>query len=111
MGPSLDDYIDRLERRVPVRAARAMHWVRQPHRVWLRLPLSGLLLLGGAFSFLPVLGIWMIPAGLILLAEDVPSIRSPLARTFFWVETKWGKWRNRRDRSVGKGGHKRGSSR
>lgn len=96
MTPSLDDYIDRLERRLPYRVARAMHWVRQPHRVWLRVPLSGLLLIGGVFSFLPILGVWMIPLGLILLAEDVPVLRRPLARLFAWIEAKWEKWRSRR---------------
>lgn len=98
MSPSLDDYIDRLERQLPVRLARALHWLRQPHRVWLRMPLSGLLVVGGVFSFLPILGLWMLPLGLILLAEDVPVLRTPLARSFAWTETKWQRWRNRSNR-------------
>jgi hypothetical protein len=34
-----------------------------------------LLILGGLLSFLPILGIWMLPLGLLLLAEDLPVLR------------------------------------
>jgi hypothetical protein len=45
----------------------------------LRLPVAGLLISGGLFSFLPVLGIWMLPLGLMLLAVDVPVLRPVLS--------------------------------
>ena len=87
--PDLEHYLDRLERRFPGPAGRSLRWLRQPHLIWLRVPLSGLLVVGGVLSFLPVLGIWMLPLGLILLAQDVPPLRSPLARLFGWIEAKW----------------------
>ncbi len=34
-----------------------------------------LVILGGVFGFLPVLGYWMVPVGLLILAIDVPPIR------------------------------------
>ena len=37
-----------------------------------RVPLAVLLILGGLVSFLPFLGLWMLPLGLLLLAVDVP---------------------------------------
>lgn len=37
-----------------------------------RVPLALLLILGGLVSFLPFLGLWMLPLGLLLLAVDVP---------------------------------------
>ena len=41
--------------------------------------LSGLLLMaGGVFGFLPVLGFWMIPAGLAFIALDIPPLRRRL---------------------------------
>lgn len=48
---------------------------------WLpvRLPLAILLTLGGLFWFLPVLGLWMLPAGLLLLAVDLPQLRGPIS--------------------------------
>ena len=47
----------------------------QDHMRLVRLPVAGLLILGGCLSFLPVLGIWMLPLGLLLLAVDVPQLR------------------------------------
>lgn len=36
----------------------------------------GILLIGGGFlGFLPVLGFWMVPLGMIVLAEDFPVVR------------------------------------
>jgi hypothetical protein len=34
-----------------------------------RIPLAILLIFGGIFSFLPVLGLWMLPLGLVLFAQ------------------------------------------
>ncbi|WP_417673199.1 hypothetical protein [Pseudodonghicola sp.] len=36
-----------------------------------RFGLGGLLMIGGTFGFLPVLGFWMIPLGLMIAAFDV----------------------------------------
>lgn len=40
-----------------------------------RLPLAVLMILGGLLGFLPVLGFWMLPLGLLLLAVDLPVLR------------------------------------
>ncbi len=45
----------------------------------IRFPLALLLIVGGVFSFLPVLGIWMLPLGLLLLAVDLPILRGPIS--------------------------------
>jgi hypothetical protein len=44
-----------------------------------RFPLALVLIVGGVFSFLPFLGIWMLPLGLLLLAVDLPILRSPIS--------------------------------
>ena len=44
-----------------------------------RFPLALLLIAGGVFSFLPLLGIWMLPLGLLLLAVDLPILRGPIS--------------------------------
>jgi hypothetical protein len=59
--------------RGPILALRSNRW-----RL-VRLPLALILILGGLFSFLPVLGIWMLPAGLLLLAVDLPALRGPIS--------------------------------
>ena len=40
-----------------------------------RIAIGVALIIGGLFSFLPILGIWMIPLGLIVLSVDFPAIR------------------------------------
>lgn len=51
--------------------------------------MAGLLVAGGTLSFLPVLGLWMLPLGLVLFAQDVPVLQKPMAKTLGWVERKW----------------------
>jgi hypothetical protein len=46
---------------------------------WARVPFALLLLAGGMLAFLPILGVWMIPLGLLLLAIDIPLLRPVVA--------------------------------
>ena len=73
---------DRRLRRQIEAIERAVPWVRNTLRPildgrlrYLRLPLAVLLIAGGFLGFLPVLGFWMIPLGLVLLAVDMPLLR------------------------------------
>jgi hypothetical protein len=45
----------------------------------IRFPLALLLIAGGLLSFLPILGVWMLPLGLLLLAVDLPILRGPIS--------------------------------
>ena len=64
-----------------------------------RLPLPGswivrvcigvALILGGCLGFLPVLGFWMVPLGLMVLSIDLPIVRRGRRRIEVW-------WGNRR---------------
>jgi hypothetical protein len=80
-GPGQDQKDDRerrlelLIRRLPRRLRDAVRWLWQPAARWLRMPAGLLLIVGGVFSILPVLGLWMLPLGLVLLAEDFPPVR------------------------------------
>lgn len=48
-----------------------------------------LLIVGGVFGFLPVLGFWMIPLGVLLLASGVPRVREVAKRTIRWGHAQW----------------------
>ena len=48
-------------------------WI--PNHWFLRTTMGVLLIIGSIFSFLPVLGIWMLPLGLIILSIDFPMVR------------------------------------
>lgn len=55
---------------------------------WLRKAIGVLLVAGGLFGFLPVLGYWMLPLGLALLAVDFPLARRINRRLTIWWERK-----------------------
>lgn len=78
-----------LERELPERAAQAVRSLRHPDARWVRIPIGILSVIGGIFSFLPVLGIWMLPLGLLLIAYDVPVLRKPVGRFTIWSTQKW----------------------
>jgi hypothetical protein len=78
-----------LERELPEWAARMVRSLRHPDARWVRIPLGALFIVGGVFSILPVLGIWMLPLGLLLIAYDVPLLREPVARFTIWGMRKW----------------------
>ena len=67
-----------IDRRVPIGVSRFIHWLRRPSSFAVRLIIAILLILGGIFSFLPVVGLWMLPLGLLLIAQDVPLLQKPL---------------------------------
>ena len=85
----LDRRFDWFEQKLPERPARIVNWLRRPSSRPVRIPLALVLMLGGLLSFLPVFGLWMIPLGLLLFAQDVPVLQPPLIRVLAWIERKW----------------------
>ena len=70
----LRDAFKRLEQELPERVARVIRKLRHPDARWVRIPIGVLFIVAGFFSFLPVLGLWMLPLGLLLIAYDVPVL-------------------------------------
>jgi len=63
-----------------------------------RIAVGILLILGGCVGFLPVLGFWMVPLGLVVLSIDLPFARRWRRRAEVW----WGNRRQaRRDKRRG----------
>ncbi|MFP6706736.1 MAG: hypothetical protein VCE75_12040 [Alphaproteobacteria bacterium] len=61
-----------------------------------RLAIGVLLILGGMLGFLPILGFWMFPLGLLVLSYDLPFVRRWRRR----LEVHWlRRWRRRSDGS------------
>jgi len=46
-----------------------------PRSRMVRIALGSILIFGGILGFLPVLGFWMIPLGLLVLSQDLPMVR------------------------------------
>ncbi len=91
----LERGMDRLERRLPQGLSRRLRWLRGPADPRVRMLSGGLLVLGGLFSFLPVLGIWMLPLGLLLLAFDIPALKPTVGWALVRGERGWRRWRRR----------------
>jgi hypothetical protein len=86
--PDFDEEMDRLQGHMPDWAGRNFDRLRQPEAVWVRVPAGIALIGGGVLSFLPVLGIWMLPVGVALLACDVRPMQPPLARALRFANRK-----------------------
>jgi hypothetical protein len=62
---------------------RIVHWGDRHVPMGLRSVVGLLLIAGGVVGFLPVLGFWMVPAGLAFIALDVPPLRR---RVLAWLD-------------------------
>ena len=104
----LDQAYDNLERETPDWMCRRIRWLRNPQARKVRLPLGIALVVAGFFGFLPVLGFEFIPIGLLLIAQDLPFMRKPVAEATLWLERQWmrlrGWWERRHGHSHGHGG-------
>lgn len=81
-------------RRAKLRAF--MRGVRHRRLRFVRIPI-GILLVGcGVLGFLPVLGFWMLPLGIVVLAVDIPFVR----HWFRGVRRRYRAWRARRTASL-----------
>ncbi|MCG6122545.1 MAG: hypothetical protein MEP57_07540 [Microvirga sp.] len=89
----------KLEAEVPNWLGRALRWLRHPASRFVRIPAGLVFVVGGFLAFLPVLGLWMLPLGLMLIAYDVPVLQRPMSRFTLWGTEKWAgvrRWTTRR---------------
>ena len=82
----LEQLIDRL----PSGFRSAVRSLRRPSGRWLRIPAGVLLTFGGVLGFL--VGFWMLPIGLALIADDVQLLRSLRSRILDWTERRHPNW-------------------
>jgi hypothetical protein len=61
----------------------------------LRIGIGVALLIGGCLGFLPILGFWMIPLGLIILSADFPAVRRVRRRWTVALTRWWHRLRNK----------------
>lgn len=69
-----------------------------PESPAVRIGIGLLLVAAGTLGFLPVLGFWMIPLGLLVLSHDIPAVRRARRRLAVW----WARWRGNAEKSSGK---------
>ncbi len=83
-----------LERFLPV-GKGLVRALRQRRYRLVRVPLALILIPAGLLGFLPVLGFWMLPVGLLLLAVDVPLMRPAISGTLIRSRRRVELWRRR----------------
>ncbi|MBB4302577.1 putative membrane protein [Rhodobium orientis] len=64
-----------------------------------RIVIGVLLVIGGVLGFLPVVGFWMLPLGILVLSIDLAPVRRLRRRVEVW----WEKRRRRRNGETEKG--------
>jgi hypothetical protein len=89
----LDVAFEKFERETPDFLTRAILWLRRPNARKVRLPLGLLFIVAGCLWFLPLVGIEMLPIGLLLIAQDVPFLRAPVGRMALWLLDRWVRFR------------------
>jgi hypothetical protein len=85
----LDDAFDELELAVSDSLKKAIRWLRRPQARVVRIPLGILFIAGSFLWFLPVLGLWFLPLGLLLIAQDVRFLRRPVGRMTLYLLDRW----------------------
>lgn len=65
------------------------HW-HLPRSKPIRIGIGILLVVGGLIGFLPVLGFWMIPLGLLVLSIDLPIVRRWRRQLTVWWHRRKG---------------------
>jgi len=68
-----------------------------------RIGLGALFLSGGLLGFLPVVGYWMVPVGIVILSVDIPPVRRfrrrmevRLVPVWRRLAARWREWRTGR---------------
>jgi hypothetical protein len=92
-----DRRLQRLAAHLPRGLRSMIHGLRRPSARWVRLPAGLMFLVGGTIlTPLPVFGFWMLPVGLVLVAEDIPFARNCVARILDTIERRKPEWLRRR---------------
>lgn len=83
MATTSDDFI--------AKAKRTFSRDKLPKSRAARIAIGAALVVGGILGFLPILGFWMVPMGLAILAIDIPVVRKFVRQ----VKLAYGRWRQR----------------
>ncbi len=92
--PDLHEEMDRFQNHIPTWVGYSLNRLRGDRATWVRVLAGVALIIAWAFFPLPVVGIWMLPVGLVLLAQDIPIVRVPIARLLRFTNGKIEKRKN-----------------
>lgn len=77
----------------------AGYTVRLPGHPALRIGLGIVLIIAGLLGFLPILGFWMVPLGVVILSVDLAPVRRfrrhATVRSGAWLHRRWPRFARR----------------
>ena len=86
--PDLHEEMNRLQNHIPTWVGHNLNRLRGKRAIWVRVLTGVALIVAWGFLPLPLVGIWMLPVGLVLLAHDIPIVRAPIARLLHFTNGK-----------------------
>jgi hypothetical protein len=102
--PDFHEEMDRFQNHIPAWVGHNLNRLRGRRAIWVR-ALTGVALISAwCFLPLPIVGIWMLPVGLALLAHDVPTLRAPIARLLHFTNSKIEKMKTKNTSNADVGG-------
>jgi hypothetical protein len=86
--PDFHAEMDRLQNHIPSLVGHNLNRLREKRAIWVRVFTGVALIVAWGFVPFPLVGIWMLPVGLALLAHDIPTMRAPIARVLHFTNRK-----------------------
>ena len=86
--PDFHEEMNRFENHIPTWVGHNLNRLRGKRAIWVRLLTGVALIVVWGFLPLPLVGIWMLPVGLALLAHDIPAVHVPIARLLQFTNRK-----------------------
>ncbi len=80
-----------LRRRIAKTTLRTLQWGERHVPVGVRSLVGVLLMVGGVFGFLPIVGFWMLPLGVAFIALDIPWTRHHIHNWMARLEGRLGR--------------------
>ncbi len=85
--PDFNTEAKKLEQRLPRFAGAALRWAIDASP-FIRWPIAIIFIFGGFLGFLPILGFWMAPLGLLVLSYEFHVVRRLRRRFIVWWEKR-----------------------
>lgn len=86
--PDFHAEINQFQNHIPSWVGHNLNRLRGKRAICMRVFTGVALIILWGFFPLPLVGIWMLPVGLALLAHDIPTMRAPIARLLHFTNRK-----------------------
>src|SRR5215470_16015818 len=86
--PDFHEEMNRFQNHIPTWVGHNLNRLRGKRAIWVRVLTGVALIVAWGFFALSVVGLWMLPVVLVLLAHEIPTVRAPIARLLHFINGK-----------------------